>query len=381
MSEKAQIPELRTESSNATSLAGVTRICCTVPTSIIGLTILDDWDAPPEIFSQLVILKLVTVISLFGLIPFTYARCYHRFAEFLFLLVISLILFSLVLHADIQHEPTMVSFSALTFVVFSASVMPWSVRWQVALLAICLMAIFTTHWLTYIDSFWPLPKTQLAGVLTICFASVVVMKYTLKRQEALADATSRLFDSERQAREFAEKFERLALTDYLTDAGNLRGFYDTARSCVSSEHVRQGDLCLVLMDLDHFKCINDRHGHAAGDQILKQFVDICRSQLPQPDSLFRIGGEEFVLLLPNTSPRAAMELAESLRLAVCSQRLRVKLGSEVFQLDLSVSMGVTQVSDADTEIQSALERCDQALYQAKSLGRNQVLFSDVAMAN
>ena len=127
-------------------------------------------------------------------------------------------------------------------------------------------------------------------------------------------------------------------------------------------------LCLVLMDLDHFKQINDRHGHQAGDQVLLTFSELLRQGMRPADVTGRMGGEEFALLLPQTPPAQALAMAENLRLRA-AEIPAVSLGGSI---PYSVSMGlaVWQPGMSFTEL---YRHADQALYAAKKAGRNQVM--------
>ncbi len=159
------------------------------------------------------------------------------------------------------------------------------------------------------------------------------------------------------------QLEDLAATDELTGLFNRRHFLRLAKRELAS--LREGrELGLALIDLDHFKRINDVHGHAAGDRVLQTFASVAQACLRDGDVIARYGGEEFVLLLPN---------AEAGQLAACCERLREAfsqaepLGVQVGPLSLSV--GMTLLGRGD-DLDAALQRADQALYQAKGSGRN-----------
>jgi diguanylate cyclase (GGDEF)-like protein len=124
---------------------------------------------------------------------------------------------------------------------------------------------------------------------------------------------------------------------------------------------------LVLVDIDHFKQVNDEHGHDVGDQALVQFVDELRRGLRDSDLLGRWGGEEFLLLLPQTRLEQGAALAERLRVRIANARL----GLPVRELRLSGSFGVAEFSPGE-DLDQCLKRADEALYRAKALGRNRV---------
>ncbi|WP_104663950.1 GGDEF domain-containing protein [Ensifer adhaerens] len=162
---------------------------------------------------------------------------------------------------------------------------------------------------------------------------------------------------------------RSADTDALTGVGNRRWFL--AHLPKSSW---QGD-CLIVMDLDHFKRINDRYGHHTGDQVLLAFADLVQKNLRRGDSFARLGGEEFGLYLPRTNKAQAFAIAERLRRAV--EELQVVSNGQ--SVAVSVSIGLTAASGTERSWEDLFNRADAALYAAKRGGRNRVA-SDLAPA-
>ena len=164
------------------------------------------------------------------------------------------------------------------------------------------------------------------------------------------------------------RYARLASTDALTDLPNRRYLEDHAR--IELECLRRfgGTMALLLVDLDHFKLINDRFGHLAGDAVLKKFAAVCKTVIRDNDLFARIGGEEFVALLGGTDETGAFLLAERLRSTIAD--LKVKTPSGVIRV--TGSIGVTSVKAQDRSITAALKRADAALYAAKNAGRNRV---------
>jgi diguanylate cyclase (GGDEF)-like protein len=174
----------------------------------------------------------------------------------------------------------------------------------------------------------------------------------------------------RQMRE-RERFERtlhaMAISDPLTGVFNQRHFRAVAD--VERERARryQRPLSLLLLDLDHFKQINDRYGHATGDRVLKGFVAHCLRKLRAGDTLARIGGEEFAILLPETDVAGACQVAENLRREVETDPPLV----DGQPLPVTVSIGVAALLPGDS-IDSWVARADSAMYEAKHRGRNRV---------
>ena len=160
----------------------------------------------------------------------------------------------------------------------------------------------------------------------------------------------------------------LATRDELTGLINRRAMLDL----MALEHrrsLRSGrPMLLAQLDIDHFKPINDQHGHATGDRALQAFAGTVRASVRDTDVLARWGGEEFVLMLTDTSADHARELLERIRQAVQALEIAHSAGS----LHLTVSIGLAQHLPGDT-VEHTLERADQALYHAKALGRNRVV--------
>jgi len=161
------------------------------------------------------------------------------------------------------------------------------------------------------------------------------------------------------------RLDRLANEDELTGVLNRRAFL--ARSLELLASARSNATALMVLDLDNFKALNDSHGHAAGDAVLRQFARLVAAQLRPQDLFARVGGEEFWVLLPGTDAAGAQALAERLRAAVESSAML--FGRT--RLRVTVSIGVSRVHDAD--ISGALAAADRAMYEAKSRGRNQVI--------
>ncbi|MGO4137866.1 diguanylate cyclase [Rhizobium brockwellii] len=162
------------------------------------------------------------------------------------------------------------------------------------------------------------------------------------------------------------ELEKLAATDPLTGLPNRRYFFDMANA--EFEKVRRFDAkaSIIMMDVDAFKAVNDTHGHAAGDEVLRTIGRRCRETMRQSDVLARFGGEEFVVLLPHTTAADATKLAELLRMRICEQAVQI-VSRQIF---VTASFGVTEVHRDDLSLDDALVRADKALYQAKHAGRN-----------
>ncbi|HLN22977.1 MAG TPA: diguanylate cyclase [Patescibacteria group bacterium] len=167
------------------------------------------------------------------------------------------------------------------------------------------------------------------------------------------------------------ELRRLATTDALTGTLNRRQFLIVAGLELERAQRHLRPLSVLMLDIDHFKHINDSHGHALGDDALRLFVSACAGILRENDVFGRLGGEEFAVLLPETAQDRAADVAERLRERVAGLSVPSCGGAVVF----TTSIGVTQAWAEDATIDVALMRADEALYQAKNGGRNRVVLS------
>lgn len=171
-----------------------------------------------------------------------------------------------------------------------------------------------------------------------------------------------------ERKELERELRRLATIDPLTGAFNRRHFLTSAAQELERAQRHGRPLAVLMLDLDYFKAINDGYGHGVGDDAIQGFIQVCLSTLRENDVIGRLGGEEFAILLPETSLEGAAEVAERLRSRVAALILSTARGD----LSFTVSIGVTQAV-ADDSVGSALQRADQALYDAKNHGRDRVV--------
>jgi diguanylate cyclase (GGDEF)-like protein len=174
-----------------------------------------------------------------------------------------------------------------------------------------------------------------------------------------------------------QRLSSLATTDELTGAANRRAFLEVGRRETARAKRSGHALSLIILDLDHFKSINDRWGHAAGDAALVEACRRMKSSLRTADTLGRHGGEEFAVLLPETPPAQAVLVAERLRAAIAKEPLPIR-GSVT--VDLTASFGVAGVDRVNEEsVENLIRAADRAMYQAKTSGRGCVrLANDIA---
>jgi diguanylate cyclase (GGDEF)-like protein len=160
---------------------------------------------------------------------------------------------------------------------------------------------------------------------------------------------------------------QMATHDSLTQVYNRHYFMQCLANEVARAERDGGPLSLLMIDADEFKAINDRYGHALGDDVLREVARACMATLRPYDVLARYGGEEFVVLMPATSLAQACDIAERIRATVAALRIATKTGGT---LGVTVSLGVGPWTSGDSGYQPMLQRADAALYAAKHDGRN-----------
>jgi diguanylate cyclase (GGDEF)-like protein len=165
-----------------------------------------------------------------------------------------------------------------------------------------------------------------------------------------------------------QKLEHLARTDSLTGAFNHGYLLETGTKEIHRSQRYTRTISVLMIDIDHFKSVNDTYGHGIGDDALIKTVEVLHGQLRAEDTLGRLGGEEFAVILPETGKTGAAQLAERLRIAIGEMVIETPTGS----LSLTVSIGVA-VRNEEDNFREILNRADDALYRAKSQGRNQVV--------
>jgi len=169
--------------------------------------------------------------------------------------------------------------------------------------------------------------------------------------------------------ELLRKIEHLADTDPLTKLMNRRAMARIAQSMINYAHRYQRPLCFLLLDIDHFKKINDTHGHNVGDRVLEQLAVVLQTSVRKSDEVSRHGGEEFLLVLPDSTTKDGHQMAERIRNAVADTLFSGK------KLPVSISLGCAEWR-LDETYSDVLKRADDALYQAKHLGRNRTVIAE-----
>ncbi|MBN3792475.1 GGDEF domain-containing protein [Burkholderia sp. Ac-20353] len=167
-----------------------------------------------------------------------------------------------------------------------------------------------------------------------------------------------------------EKLEHMAATDPLTGAANRRQFIESVEAEITRAKRNGAPFSLLALDLDHFKVINDSYGHQAGDQVLQRFVAKCLDAIRPYDGVARVGGEEFMVLLPQAALDTARSIGERIRAAIAGAPFEAGVGEPI---EITVSVGVSEFGRDGETIDAILRKADERLYRAKHQGRNRVV--------
>jgi diguanylate cyclase (GGDEF)-like protein len=168
--------------------------------------------------------------------------------------------------------------------------------------------------------------------------------------------------------QYHEEIYRMTIIDGLTQIYNKRYLYEALEREIIRGRRHERELCILMFDIDHFKRINDVHGHLAGDYVLKEVARVVQARIRRDEVFARYGGEEFAIILPETPISGATALAETLRQKVADH-------SFVFQADsikVTISLGAALMEEGDRTAADLIKRADEKLYQAKRTGRNRV---------
>nr|WP_244962502.1 GGDEF domain-containing protein [Oleiagrimonas soli] len=191
-----------------------------------------------------------------------------------------------------------------------------------------------------------------------------------ERLESLVQArTAALEEKTRQLEEKSRELEMLANTDGLTGVFSRRHFFTLFEQELARARRGGATMTVLMLDVDHFKHINDTYGHAAGDRVLVRIAETCRRELRRIDTLGRLGGEEFAALLPRSNRAAAAVTAERLRSVIAALSVDSEQGEAI---RFTVSIGVAELTHPDESADALIERADAQLYRAKRNGRNRV---------
>ena len=189
-------------------------------------------------------------------------------------------------------------------------------------------------------------------------------------EERTKEAEFRASENAEQFKEDITKLRQIADTDHLTGLMNRRAFLLAAEDAMDFCHRYKRSMATLMIDIDHFKRINDSHGHAAGDGAIKRVAEIIGECIRTTDKAARFGGEEFVVLLREVDQATAKSLAERIRSTLESS----PIGYGSLDISVKVSIGIAIIDETDRDVQDMIERADQGLYLAKNTGRNRTFF-------
>jgi diguanylate cyclase (GGDEF)-like protein len=311
-----------------------------------------------------IIILLNGVALLIDLIGLTLVRRFHLHRPAAHLITIATY-FSLLSTALFTGGIDSSSLVWMAFVPIAATIMagtvdaiPWGV---ISLTSIVGLYLLNRH--CGID--WTLvPPKSSDRMIDLTTVTIVIGMATWLNERTKAHAMNHL-ESARAM------LDHLANVDPLTNAFNRRYFFDRAQVELEIAKLRQSRMSILLLDIDHFKAINDTYGHTVGDQILMGMVILCQGNLREMDTLARLGGEEFVILLPETDLAEAHHIAERLRRTLEHTSIHTDSGP----LKVTISIGAISypTSAADLPVHKLVQQADQAMYLAKRAGRNRVV--------
>jgi len=224
--------------------------------------------------------------------------------------------------------------------------------------------------LTVLPRWWQNRWIQGGGLAAVLVALLLGIRWReksfsriqLRLETAVADRTRELQEANR-------RLGQLAVTDELTGLPNRRSILHTVEAQISNARRKDKSLAVAMIDIDHFKQVNDRFGHEAGDGALMLVVKAMESVLRAPDFLGRLGGDEFLLIMPDTETRGGMRAGERLRESV--EKAAEASGRDAWA-EVRITIGIAELHENEDGVKSFLARADEALYAAKAAGRNTV---------
>jgi diguanylate cyclase (GGDEF)-like protein len=187
------------------------------------------------------------------------------------------------------------------------------------------------------------------------------------QKQKLEQTTNELKKANQNILKQQEELKKMAIHDHLTDLYQRRWFDEMILKEISNALRHDNDLTIAILDIDHFKQVNDQFGHQTGDEVLIQLAGLLKNKIRMSDSVFRFGGEEFVIIMPETNLQEAIIFCERTRQLV----EELKISHENLQLQITISMGLAMLSHPEINTANALiKNADKYLYLAKSRGRN-----------
>lgn len=264
------------------------------------------------------------------------------------------------------------------FILFAAFILLCGLTHMVSILNVW-------HGFYYIEGFLKLATGMVSITTAVVVWKLAPKALTIPDRYALIDSNNALTEAqeslqrvnlklEQRVKQRTAELEKLAITDELTGINNRRALLQQLEIEINRSKRNQQTFSMIMIDLDHFKSINDQHGHAGGDNVIRHACDIFSSLTRVVDTVARYGGEEFIILVPNTSASAAATLAD---------RIREKIESETAVVDgkaikYTASFGICEYQQRFVG-QEMIDCVDKALYAAKDQGRNCVVIADESL--
>lgn len=242
-----------------------------------------------------------------------------------------------------------------------SAVSTYSAYRSMTLTAIGLVLLPSTLWLLL----QPLPMQRGLALSTLMFTVFVI-----RATRELSNALQTSFELTHEMAEAHRIAAHAAQTDVLTGINNRRAFFERADQLLSYCQRHQHPLCVLVMDLDHFKAINDTHGHHVGDMVLRQVGALLQTSFRAADLCGRLGGEEFAMVLADVPIDAGLTMAEQLRNDIAQLAVELPHGPRI---QVTASLGVVAANLGRDDLLALLQRADEAMYRAKAAGRNRVI--------
>ena len=340
---------------------------------LIGLSIwslLYDNKPLPNILKGLIYLLLVMAVLIL-VSPFSWSELLFNGSLILVLVALAYIIYILISARPrkIHGTKQLLIAGVLVSVLAVIAVLDWMVfrsgfdftGWIPFLLAIAFMSIL-------IDRFWQVAVDLSESNIKIASMRDDMEQEVISRTSDLREANALLEGQVQQINNLKDDMFKLATYDPLTGLYNRRLLADTLKREFSRSDREKISTGLLMMDIDHFKLINDAFGHLAGDEVLKSFGSHVLANIRQEDSAFRYGGEEFLIILPGASIHDAVIRAEELRKMI----ERIDFDIEGKHGQVTVSIGVAEYPENGKSMDNVLAKADEALYAAKHAGRNRV---------
>ena len=298
---------------------------------------------------------VISTLALFSLGSNTYLRL--SIETVALCMILSSIIMVFMRHIQ---SPLMTTFYTLSLAYFASALItfdlaqPWSHMWWLA------HAIFAAGF--FIMSY----GVATAFLTTHTFSNVYSQEELMQQLKVNHNRTETILAELRQAH---EALERQTAIDALTGAANRTHFLERATMEIARTLRTSGSLCLLAVDIDHFKHINDNFGHQTGDELLKKFVALLVTILRPSDLIGRFGGDEFVIMLPDTTSNTAAMIAER-----CRRKIEENLvATQDIRKKVTISIGIAQYGLDGNTLETCLNIADKRLYHAKTAGRNQVM--------